>query len=91
MKKPVVLIVAGVAIILIALMAYSTMSLGGYTVEVCKEFQGRQACGTGGGSTETEAMRTATDVACSKISSGMTDSNKCQMGDPIQVKWLKGR
>jgi hypothetical protein len=36
-------------------------------------------------------MTTATGVACAKISSGMTESNQCQMGNPTKVNWLKGR
>ena len=91
MNRNTILIIAGVAVALVGLMIYSTTSLGGYSVEVCKEFQGRQACGTAQGSTESEAMNTATQVACAKISSGMTDSNQCQTTNPIQIKWLKGK
>lgn len=91
MNRNTMLIVAFVAITLMGLLLYSSMSLGGYTVEVCKQYEGRQACGTGSGTSETEAMSTATGVACAKIASGMTDSNKCQMGEPISVKWIKGR
>lgn len=89
--KPVTWIIVGVVVVLVGLMAYSTTSLGGFKVEVCKSYQGAEACGTGVGTTEQEAMTTATQVACAKISSGMTDSNKCQMGEPTRVKWLKGR
>lgn len=89
--KPITWIIVGVAAVVIGLMAYSSLSLGGYKVEVCKTFQGREACGTGVGTTEMEAMNTATQVACAKISSGMTDSNQCQSGNPVRVTWLKGR
>ncbi|MEO6760052.1 MAG: hypothetical protein ABIO24_11415, partial [Saprospiraceae bacterium] len=65
--------------------------LGGFKVEVCKAFQGREACGTGVGTSEMEAMNTATQVACAKISSGMTDSHNCQVSNPVKVNWLKGR
>ena len=89
--KPITWIIVGVAVALIGLMAYSTMGLGGYKVEVCKSFQGREACGTGVGTSEMEAMNTATQVACAKISSGMTDSHNCQISNPVKVNWLKGR
>jgi len=89
--KPITWIIVGVAVAVIGLMAYSTLSLGGYKVEVCKSFQGREACGIGVGTSEMEAMNTATQVACAKISSGMTDSHNCQISNPVKVNWLKGR
>ena len=89
--KPITWIIVVVVIAVVALMAYSTMGLGGFKVEVCKSFQGREACGTGVGTSETEAMNTATQVACAKISSGMTDSHNCQVSNPVKVNWLKGR
>ena len=89
--KPITWIIVGVVVAVIGLMAYSTTSLGGFKVEVCKAYQGREACGTGVGSSEMEAMNTATSVACAKIASGMTESNQCQMGNPTRVNWLKGR
>lgn len=89
--KPITWIIVGVVAAVVALMVYSTGSLGGFRVEVCKSFQGREACGTGVGSTESEAMNTATQVACAKISSGMTDSNNCQMSNPVKVTRLTGR
>ena len=89
--KPITWIIVAVAVVVIALMAYSTSSLGGFRVEVCKSFQGREACGTAVGSSEMDAMNTATQVACAKISSGMTDSHNCQVSNPIKVNWLKRR
>jgi hypothetical protein len=89
--KPVTLIIVGVVVVLVGLMAYSTTLVGGFKVEVCKTYQGHEACGIGVGTTEQEAMTTATGVACAKISSGMTESNQCQMGNPTKVNWLKGR
>jgi hypothetical protein len=89
--KPITWITAGVALAVLALIAYSSFSLGGYSVEVCKSFQGRQACGTAAGGSEQEALTTATQVACAKISSGMTDSHNCQVSEPVSVKWLKRR
>lgn len=84
-------IVAAVAIAFLALMIYSSMDLGGYRVEVCKEFQGRSACRTAAGATEETALRTASDNACALISSGMTDSIACQSTSPVSVKWLEGK
>lgn len=89
--KPITWIIVGVVVAVVGLMAYSTLGLGGFKVEVCKSFQGREACGIGVGTSETEAMNTATQVACAKISSGMTDSHNCQVSNPVKVNWLKGR
>lgn len=89
--KPITWIIAGVVAVVVALMVYSSRSLGGYRVEVCKSFQGREACGSASGSSETEAMNTATQVACAKIASGMTDSHNCQVSNPVKVTWLQGR
>ena len=89
--KPITWIIVGVVAAVVALMAYSSISLGGYKVEICKSYQGREACGTGVGSTEMDATSTATGVACAKISSGMTESTQCQASNPTKVTWLKGR
>ena len=89
--KPIMWIIVGVAAAVVGLMVYSTSSLGGFRVEVCKSFQGREACGTAVGSSEMEAMNTATQVACAKISSGMTDSHNCQVSNPVKVTRLQGR
>ncbi len=89
--KPITWIIVGVAAAVVGLMVYSTSSLGGFRVEVCKSFQGREACGTAVGSSEMEAMNTATQVACAKISSGMTDSHNCQVSNPVKVTRLQGR
>jgi hypothetical protein len=89
--KPINLIVGGVALVVVGLMVYSSLSLGGYRVEVCKSYQGREACGTAEGTSEMDAMNTANQVACAKISSGMTESTQCQASNPVKVTWLKGR
>jgi hypothetical protein len=82
-NRKVLLIVAAAGACLLGLMIYSTASLGGYRVEVCKEFRGQQACGTAEGSSESAARHTATQVACAKISSGMTA--------PVKITWLSGK
>lgn len=89
--RPISWIVAFVIGVLVALMVYSTSSLGGFKVEVCKSYQGHEACGTAVGTTEMDAMNTATQVACAKIASGMTESTQCQATNPVKVTWLKGR
>lgn len=86
MKKPVLV---GLLIFfgLIALIAYSTMTLGGQKVEVCMQFKGRQSCRVASGNTKESALRTATSNACGEIASGVTDSLACERADPVRVTW----
>lgn len=86
MKKPVLI---GVLIFaaLIALIVYSTLTLGGQRVEVCMQFHGRQACRTAQGSTKELALRTATSNACADIASGVTDSMACERSEPVKIEW----
>jgi hypothetical protein len=88
MRKPVIV---GIALLLglAGLILYSTMSLGGYRVEVCMGFNGQTNCRTATGSTEEFALRTATSNACAAIASGVTDSIACERSEPKKVSWLK--
>jgi len=49
------------------------------------EFRGQTACATAAGTTRQEAQRTASDTACAKISSGVTDSIACSQSQPKSV------
>ncbi len=84
MKTPVLLaIVFGVAVV--GLLLYSSRGLRQFTYEVCMEFQGRTNCATASGTTQQEAIRTATDTACATISAGMTASIQCSSTRPMKV------
>jgi hypothetical protein len=88
MKKPVLV---GILIVLAlgGLILYSTLSLGGYRVEVCMGFNGQTNCRTATGSSEEFALRTATANACAAIASGVTDSMACERSAPVKTTWLK--
>jgi hypothetical protein len=64
---------------------YSSMGLDQFRCEVCMEFRGQTACATAAGTTRQEAQRTASDTACAKISSGVTDSIACSQSPPKSV------
>ena len=64
---------------------YSSMGLDQFRCEVCMEFRGQTACATAAGTTRQEAQRTASDTACAKISSGVTDSIACSQSSPKSV------
>ena len=52
-------------------------------------FNGQTSCKIAGASSEMTAMRAATEGACANISSGVTDTVKCQNTAPDSVRWLK--
>ena len=91
MKKPVLASVVFVAVVL-GVILYT--SLGGansrYRVEICIPFQGRTECRTARASTHNEALRTATDNACSLLASGQSEFERCRNTPPSTEKWLSG-
>jgi hypothetical protein len=78
------LIGLGVALFL-SYVIYLSLESNQHRVEVCMEFRGQTACATATGATPEEARRTATDTACARISSGMTDSMACSQSPPKSV------
>lgn len=86
-KTTIVSLLFGLAV-LIALV-YSTLGLGQYSCEVCMTYEGRDNCSTASAPTREEATRTATDVACAPISSGMTESIQCSNTPPDSVNCSK--
>jgi hypothetical protein len=86
MKKPVLVGIVLFAA-LIALIAYSSMGNAANRVEVCMQYDGRNACRTASGSSKDFALRTATSNACAQIVSGVTDTIKCEHTDPVSVTW----
>ena len=90
MKNTVALAI-GFVILVIGAVVYSTMTTSRqkFRVEVCMEYQGRQACRIASAATEQQALRTAHENACALIASGVTDSIQCdQYTQPQSVKWL---
>lgn len=73
---------------LIGVMTFLMMGGRQHRVEVCMAFQGRSNCSTASGASRDEAQRTATHAACTLIASGVTDSQACERGQPLSVKWL---
>ena len=69
----------------LGVLVYSTLGLQQYSCEVCITYNGNQNCATSAAPSKEEAMRTATDVACAPISSGMTESIQCSNQAPDSV------
>ena len=74
------------AAVILGLMLYASRGLSRHTCEVCIVYQGRDACRKADGSTVEEARRTAIDLACAGIASGMTDSINCANTPPRSVE-----
>ena len=85
------LAVAVFVALLLALVVYSTLGLGGYSCEVCMEFGGRTQCRKAIGSTQQESLRTAIDNACALLASGVTDSIRCTNTPPKSSSCEKTR
>ena len=82
-----IVFVVGVLIVLV----YTTIGNARYRCQVCMSFQNRTACRTAAAATDAQALRTATENACSQIASGVTDSIACENTPPQSVKWLAGK
>jgi len=79
----VVLIVFGV----LAMLVWSSMDLAKVTGEVCITYRGRTECRVASGASREEAIRTAADMACSVLASGMSDRITCENSEPTRVTW----
>lgn len=86
-KTTIIAILFGLAVL--GVLIYSSMDLQRYSCEVCITFQGRTNCSTAAGTSEQEAITTATNVACAPITAGMTESIQCSNKPPDSVNCLK--
>ena len=73
----------------LAVLIYTSIGYHQYEVELCITFKGRRACGTAAGANREEAMRAASNLACSSIASGMTDNIACGRTEPDTIRWIK--
>ena len=91
MKKSVMLAIAFIALVVGAIL-YT--SLGGsnsrYRVEICITFEGHTECRTARASTHNEALRTATDNACTLMARGQSEFERCRNTRPSKETWLSG-
>jgi hypothetical protein len=87
MKNTTKLLIAALVLLFVGIVIYSSMGLGQFRCEVCMDFQGRSSCATASGTSQEEARRTATETACAKISSGMTESIACAQTSPRTIQF----
>lgn len=76
---------AALAALALALIVYSSFRQSQVSCEVCISYAGTSQCRTASGTTREEAIRTATNNACTYISSGMSDSIRCGNTPPSRV------
>jgi hypothetical protein len=70
----------------IAFVLYSSMHVAEFECEVCIAFGGQELCRTVTGQTREEGVRTGTNNACALLSSGMTDSMRCERTVPTKAE-----
>jgi hypothetical protein len=88
MSKTVVIGVAFVVAV-VAYLAYSSMHIAKYRVEVCVAFHGGNQCRTASADTEEHALRSAQSNACALLVSGVTETMQCEHQEPVSVKRLE--
>jgi hypothetical protein len=67
-----------------AFVVYSSLQAGSVECEVCMDFEGRQMCRTASAAGQEEARRAAVDNACALLTSGMTNTIRCQRAEPAR-------
>ncbi len=85
-------LVATVAVfvaVMLAVIIYSSIGIHPYEVETCITYKGRTNCGVAAGATREQALAAAARIACSSISSGMTESIACDDTPPDSVRWIR--
>ena len=69
-----------------AFVVWSSFQVSAVECEVCVRFEGRDMCRAASAATREEALRSATDNACALLTSGMTNSIRCQQGEPSKTE-----
>jgi hypothetical protein len=84
------LVLLGIAafLVFVGILTWQMLGHRQNKVEVCMEFQGRTACRVASAPSQDEAIRTATDGACSLIAFGVTDTQICGRQTPVSVRRL---
>lgn len=81
-------LLAGLVVVVVIYVAYTSLHTARFRVEVCVSYQGASACRVAEGRTRDEAQRAAHDNACSQITSGVTGTLGCQNTPATSVRWL---
>ena len=81
-------LVAPVVIIapIVTFVVYSSFQVSAVECRVCMRFEGQETCRAVSAAKRDEALRGATDNACALLTSGMTNTIRCQQTDPIEAE-----
>jgi hypothetical protein len=82
-------IIALGAIVLIGILAYSTLQQTRERYEVCMAFKGATHCATAAGSSYDQAVRSAQEIDCQLLSNGRDENMVCLANPPSSVRTLK--
>jgi hypothetical protein len=82
-------IIALGAIVLIGILAYSTLQQTRERYEVCMVFKGGTHCATAAGSTYDQAVRSAQEIDCQLLSNGRDENMVCLANPPSSVRTVK--
>jgi hypothetical protein len=82
-------IIASGAIVLIGILAYSTLQQTRERYEVCMAFKGATHCATAAGSSYDQAVRSAQEIDCQLLSNGRDENMVCLANPPSSVRTLK--
>jgi hypothetical protein len=72
-------------LLVISFVVYSSLHVAEFECEVCMAFEGNQVCRTVTGNTEQEGVRTGVSNACALLTSGMTNTMRCERGQPAKA------
>lgn len=86
MSKSVKLTITVAFLGVIAYVVLSTLALSKASCEVCVEFKGRESCRTARAPTKEEAIATARNNACARITNGRTENILCGGSEPKSIR-----
>jgi len=76
------LVTLGVLLPVIGYVVYSSFQVSEFECEVCITFEGADACRTVAGKTQEDSLRGAVTNTCAQLSSGVTDTLRCERTRP---------
>jgi hypothetical protein len=80
------IVTAAVLLPVIGYVVYSSFQVSDFECDVCITFGGREACRTVAGKTEEDSLRGAITNACALLSSGVTDTLRCERTRPSRAE-----
>ena len=75
---------------IIGIVVYRSMTIIEYRCDVCLTFDGQQVCRSAASGEKKTAIDSAVTSACASLTSGMTDSIRCQNTPPDSVACQPG-